>query len=150
MPRHVRVMLLCLALAYGSMACAPKLLGPTVPSGYFFSLWVSDPQIWLLLSGDILEEQYPSFAELTVRVQNAQGQPVDGVPVTFQVEPDWVQDASVIPQRAITRGGVAQAVFRAETIGVVRIMVRVDDTTQETKITVEPTPGGGGNNDGDT
>ena len=79
--RHVRVMVLCLVLAYGSMACAPKLIGPTVPSGYFFSLWVSDPDIWLLLSGDILEEQYPSFAELTVRVQNAKGQPVDGVSV---------------------------------------------------------------------
>ncbi len=137
--RHVRVMLLCLMLAYGSMACAPKLIGPTVPSGYFFSLWVSDPDIWLLLSGDILEEQYPSFAELTVRVQNAQGQPVDGVSVTFQVEPAWVQDTSVIPQRAITRDGVAQAVFRAETTGVVRVMVRVDDTTQETVITVFPT-----------
>ena len=140
MPRHVRVMLLCLVFACGGMACAPKLIGPTIPSGYFFSLWVSDPDIWLLLSGDILEEQYPSFAEVTVQVQNAQGQPVDGVSVTFQVEPNWVQDASVVPQRAITRGGAAQAVFRAETIGVVRVMVRVDDTTQETVITVFPTP----------
>ncbi|MEE8304363.1 MAG: Ig-like domain-containing protein [Candidatus Tectomicrobia bacterium] len=113
MPRHVRVMLLCLVRACGSMACAPKLIGPTIPSGYFFSLWVSDPEIWLLLEGSSLEEHFPRVAELTVRVQNAQGQPVDGVPVTFQVEPAWIQDASVIPQRAITRGGVAQAVFRA-------------------------------------
>ncbi len=105
--RHVRVMLLCLVLAYGSVACAPKLVGPTVSSGYFFSLWVSDPEIWLLLEGSSLEEYFPRVAELTVRVQNAQGQPVDGVPVMFQVEPDWVQDASVIPQSAITRDGVA-------------------------------------------
>jgi hypothetical protein len=145
--RHVRVMLLGLVLAYGSMACAPKLIGPTIPSGYFFSLWVSDPQIWLLLPGDILEEQYPSFAELTVQVQNAQGQPADGVPVTFQVEPAWIQDASVIPQRVITRGGVAQAVFQAETTGVVRVMVRVDDTTQETVIAVFPAPDTGSNSD---
>ncbi len=122
--RHVRVMLLCLVLAYGGMACAPKLVGPTVPSGNFFSLWISDPVIWLLLDGSPLEEHFPRVAELTVRVQNAQGQPVDGVPVTFQVEPAWIQDASVIPQSVITRDGVAQAVFRAETIGVVRIMVR--------------------------
>ena len=141
--RHVRVMLLCLVLAYGSVACAPKLVGPTVSSGYFFSLWVSDPEIWLLLEGSSLEEYFPRVAELTVRVQNAQGQPVDGVPVMFQVEPDWVQDASVIPQSVITRDGVAQAVFRAETIGVVRIMVRVDDTTQETSIAVSPVTGGG-------
>ena len=136
--RHVRVMLLCLVLAYGGMACAPKLVGPTVPSGNFFSLWVSDYEIWLSLEGSSFEEHFPRVAELTVRVQNAKGQPVDGVPVTFQVEPDWVQDASVVPQRAITRGGVAQAIFRAETIGTVRIMVRVDDTTQETSIAVLP------------
>lgn len=71
--RHGRVMLLCLMLACGGIACAPKLVGPTVPSGYFFSLRVSDPKIWLLLDGDPREEQYPSSAELTVRVQNAQG-----------------------------------------------------------------------------
>ncbi len=141
--RHVRVMLLCLVLACGSMACAPKLIGPTIPSGYFFSLWVSDPEIWLLLEGSSLEEQFPRVAELTVRVQNAQGQPVDGVPVTFQVEPAWIQDASVIPQRAITRDGVAQAVFRADTTGVVRVVVRVDETTQETAIVVSPLPSGG-------
>ncbi len=145
--RHVRVMLLCLVLAYGGMACAPKLVGPTVPSGYFFSLWVSDPEIWLLLEGRSLEEYFPRVAELTVRVQNAQGQPVDGVPVMFQVEPAWVQDASVIPQRAITRDGVAQAVFRAETIGVVRVMVRVDDTTQETRIAIFPAPDTGSSAD---
>ncbi len=141
--RHVRVMVLCLVLACGGLACAPKLVGPTVPSGNFFSLWVSDPEIWLLLSGDILEEQYPSFAELTVRVQNAQGQPVDGVPVMFQVEPDWGQDASVIPQRVITRDGVAQADFRADTTVIVRVVVRVDETTQETAIVVSPLPSGG-------
>ncbi len=143
MPRHVRVMLLCLALAYGSMACAPKLVGPTVSSGYFFSLRVSDRQIWLVPAGSLMEEHFPRVAKLTVRVQNAQGQPVDGVPVMFQVEPDWGQDASVIPQRAITRDGVAQAVFRADTIGVVRVVVRVDETTQETVIVVSPAPSGG-------
>ncbi len=136
-----RVMFLCLALAYGGMACTPKLIGPTVSSGYFFSLWVSDSEIWLLLEGSSLEGQFPRLAELTVRVQNAQGQPVDGVPVTFRVEPAWVQDASVTPPSVLTRGGVAPAVFRAETTGVVRVMVRVDETTQETAIAVSPAPG---------
>jgi len=141
--RHVRAMLLGLMLAYGVMACAPKLVGPTVPAGYFFSLRVSDPKIWLLLDGDPREEQFPSFSELTVQVQNAQGQPVDNVPVTFQVESDWAQDASVTPHRALTQNGVAQGVFRATTIGVVRIIVRVDDTSRETSIAVSPAPGGG-------
>ncbi len=143
MIRSMHVALLCLVLAGGGIARAPKLVGPTVPSGYFFSLWVSDRQIWLVPAGSLMEEHFPRVAKLTVRVQNAQGQPVDGVPVMFQVEPDWGQDASVIPQRAITRDGVAQAVFRADTTGVVRVVVRVDETTQETAIVVSPLPSGG-------
>jgi hypothetical protein len=146
--RHVRMTLLGLMLACGGVACAPKLVGPTVPSGYFFSLRVSDPQIWLLLEGISMEEYLPRVSELTVRVQDAQGQPVDGVPVTFQVESAWIQDASVTPHRAMTRGGVAQAVFSAKTTGMVRIMVRVDDTTQETRIVVAPFSAGGGGDGG--
>ena len=38
---------------------------------------------------------------------------------------------------------VAQAVFRADTTGVVRVVVRVDETTQETAIVVSPLPSGG-------
>lgn len=141
--RHIRVMFLGLMLTYGVLACAPKLVGPTVSSGYFFSLWVSEPYIWLSLDGDPREERYPSFTELTVQVQNAQGQPVNGVPVMFQVEPDWIQDASVTPHRVMTRVGTAKGIFRAETTGVVRITVHVDDTTQETRIVVSSPPGGG-------
>ena len=141
--QHIRVMSLGLMLTYGVLACAPRLVGPTVPSGYFFSLRVSDPYIWLLLDGDPREKQYPSFTELTVQVQNAQGQPVDGVPVMFQVEPDWIQNASVAPHRVMTRVGMAKGIFRAETTGVVRIMVHVDDTTQETRIVVASPPRGG-------
>jgi hypothetical protein len=146
--RYVRVMLLGLILAYGGMACAPKLIGPTVPSGYFFSLQVSDPKIWLMLDGSAMEEYLPRVSELTVQVQNAQGQPVDDILVTFQVESDWTQDASVTPHRAMTRGGVAQGIFSAKTTGVVRIMVRVDDTTQETRIVVTQSSGGGGGDGG--
>lgn len=146
--RHVRVMLFGLMLACGGTACAPKLVGPTVPSGYFFSLRVSDSTIWLMLDGSPMEEYIPRVSELTVQVQNAQGQPVEGVPVTFQVESDWLQDASVTPQRAMTRGGVARAEFSAKTTGVVRIMVRVDNTTQATRIVVTRFSGGGGGDGG--
>ena len=62
--RHIRVMILGLMLAYGGMACAPKLVGPTIPSGNFFSLRVSDPEIWLLHEGSSLEEQFPRVTEL--------------------------------------------------------------------------------------
>jgi hypothetical protein len=127
---------LCLALVVTGIACAPKLLGPTGPSGYFFSLSVSTSNIWLAPAGLIPSERLPTFAELSVQVRDAQGQPVDGVPVEFQVEPAWTNSASLEPSRTITRGGVAQTIFRAQTTGAVRIIARVEDTVRETRIAV--------------
>jgi hypothetical protein len=77
-------------------------------------------------------------------VRNAQGQPVDNLPVTFRVEPGWAQSASVWPQVAYTRQGRARALFQASTTGVVRVTVRVDNMTQEARITVasRPSPAG--------
>ena len=77
------------------------------------------------------------MAEVSVRVQDARGQPVDGVPVTFEVEPQWVQYASVSPFQVTTRGGVARTVFEARLTGVVHVTVRVDNTTAQTRITVQ-------------
>ena len=45
---------------------AAKLVGPTVASGYFFSLQVSTPIIWVGVSRG---EQFPTMAEVSVRVQ---------------------------------------------------------------------------------
>ena len=121
-------LLLCLLVVGSSLACTPqpKLVGPTVPSGYFFTA----------RARDIKTERLPASAELTVRVQDAQGQPVDGVPVQFQVEPAWVSSASVSPQRAMTNSGTARAVFQTERAGSARVQVRVENTTQEAIITV--------------
>ena len=47
MTRYIQLVLLSLALVGSSIACAPKLGGPTVPSGYVFSYRASDPAIWL-------------------------------------------------------------------------------------------------------
>jgi len=123
-----RRLLLCLLVVGSSLACTPqpKLVGPTVPSGYFFAVRVPD----------IKTERLPASAELTVRVQDAQGQPVDGVPVQFQVEPAGERSASVSPQRAMTNSGTARAVFQAESAGRARVQVRVENTTQEAVITV--------------
>jgi hypothetical protein len=45
---------------------------------------------------------------------------------------------------AYTRQGTARALFQARTTGVVHVTVRVDNTTQETRITVasRPSPAG--------
>ena len=84
---HV-VLLLGLVVVCSSLACAPKFVGPTT-RGYFFAL--NDPTPYIIL-GDT--------TALIVSVRNAQGQPVDNLPVTFQVEPGWAQNAAVLPQVA--------------------------------------------------
>jgi hypothetical protein len=126
--RHVGLVLLCLGLAGSGMACAPKRLGPTA-TGYYFTVRVLASSIYL-----------QQTSEVRVEVQNAQGQPVDGVAVTFQVDPSWAQSASIIPQQALTQGGMARAVFQAQTTGSIRIIVHVDNTVREARISVIPRP----------
>ena len=145
--QYIVLPLLCLGLACGVTACAPKLVGPTVPSGYFFSVQVSNPVIWLGVFSAGLAEQFPTTAEVSVRVQDARGQPVDGVPVTFEVEPQWAQYASVSPPQVVTRRGVARTVFAARLTGVVHVTARVDNATAQTRITVQRYGGGGASSD---
>ena len=72
-----------------------------------------------------------------MRVQDTRGQPVDGVPVTFEVEPQWAQYASVSPSQGTTRGGVARTILEARLTGVVRVTARVDSTTAQATIVVQ-------------
>lgn len=137
MPRYVPCILICMALSCGSLGCAPKWSGPT-PSGYRYTLSVSDPLLWI--SSSIFNSPLPGSTAVTVRVQNAQGQPVEGVPVEFQVEPSWVEHASLTPQRAVTHDGSAQALFTPRTIGAVRITTRVENVAEETTIVVQSGP----------
>jgi hypothetical protein len=117
MTPRLHLTLLCLVLACGGLACASKLAGPTVPSGYFFALQVSESTIWLGPADAGMAARFPSSSELIVRVQNAQGQPVDGIPVVFEVEPGWMQQASVSPPHVMTDHGIARATFQAQTRG---------------------------------
>jgi hypothetical protein len=103
MVRRIALVLVCLGLTLGGAACAPPLVGPTAGSGYVFSLQVSDPIIWLGPVPSILVAQFPKTTELIVQVQDAQGQPADGVPVTFDVEPEWVRSVDFSFQTS-TRG----------------------------------------------
>src|SRR6266571_3849716 len=135
--RSIVLTLLGLGLACGVTACAPKLVGPTVPAGYFFSMQTSTPVIWLCVYSPVLAERFPTMAEVSVRVQDAHGQPVDGVPVTFEVEPQWAQYASVSPSQVTTRGGAARAVFEARLTGVVHVTARVDSATAQATIVVQ-------------
>ncbi len=143
MARRMALVSTCLVLILGGTACAPKLVGPTPGAGYRFSLEVSDPIIWLgpdVLAGGV---QFPQASELIVRVQDAQGRPVDGVPVTFEVEPGWARSIALAPSQTSTRGGIARAILsEPQTIGVVRVMARVDNVTAQATLTVDRYGGG--------
>ena len=138
MARRIALVLLSLVLALAVTACAPKLVGPTAGSGYVFSLQVSEAIIWVGQIDSARAAQFPQVAELIVHVQDAQGRPVDGVPVTFDVEPEWVRSVSISPSQTSTRGGIARAIFfEPQTIGVVRVMARVDTIMAQARVTVQ-------------
>jgi hypothetical protein len=77
--------------------------------------------------------------ELTAVVKDSQGQPVNGIPVTFQVAPDWQNNTRLIPAQVMTHDGTASAVFEADMPGVVLVTVQVGNTTETTHITVTST-----------
>jgi hypothetical protein len=138
MARRMALVLMALVLVLGGPACAPKLVGPTAGSGYVFSLQTYPTIIWVGVLDLTAVARYPQAAEVIVRVQDAQGRTVDGVPVTFELEPEWARSAALAPSQTTTRGGIARAVFSGpQTSGVVRIMARVDNTTAQTRLTVQ-------------
>jgi hypothetical protein len=138
MVRSIALILVGLVLALGGAACAPKLIGPTAGSGYVFSLEVSESVIWLGHVDQTLLRQFPPVAELIVQVKDAQGRPVDGVPVTFEVESGWVGGISLAPSQSSTRGGIARATISdPRTTGVVHVMARVDNTTAQARLLVQ-------------
>jgi hypothetical protein len=138
MARRMTLVVIGLVLALGDLACAPKLVGPTAGSGYVFSLEVFPTIIWVGQVESSRAAQFPQVAEVIVRVQDAQGRAVDGVPVTFELEPEWASSITLAPTPTTTRGGIARAVIsEPRTSGVVRIMARVDNTTAQTRLTVQ-------------
>ena len=141
MVRSVPVLCLCCMLLWGSPACAPKHTEVLSEHGYKVSLRVSDTLIYLSPRRSGL----PQAAILVVRVRDAQGQPVDGIPVRFSVESSWLQNVSLTPAATLTRNGEAGTIFQANTIGVVQVMAQVDNVTQEARITIDvpPSPTGG-------
>jgi Big-like domain-containing protein len=134
MIRFTACTILCLALLCNGMACTPQPVAPPTLSehGYTVSLYVSEPLIWLGLPGP----GFPQETVLTVRVRDAQGQPVDGIPVMFQVEPSWTHDISLTSEQERSRNGEARTVLGPRTTGVVRVEARVDNAVLHTAITI--------------
>ena len=138
MTRSFFLTIVCLVLVWGGMACAPKQVTPPLTkSGYSFSLRTAPDDIWIAPETPQNPENYLGFGELVVQVQDAHGQPVDGVWVEFEVEPSWARSAALRPQRARTEGGVAHAIIEPSTTGVVHVMVRVENATREAAFLVQ-------------
>ena len=138
MAQRLAWVLMSLILVLAVPACAPKLVGPTAGSGYVFSLQTYPTLIWVGQVESSVAAQFPQVAEVIVRVQDAQGRAVDGVPVTFELEPEWAGSATLAPSQTTTRGGIARAVFsEPRTSGIVRVMARVDNTTAQTRLTIQ-------------
>ena len=93
MTRSVWVLLLCGVLLCGNLTfAATRRPAPArVESAYTLSLHVSDSDVWLGAPG----QGFAQAAEMVVRVLDAQGQPVDSVPVEFSVAPSWIHTEEV-------------------------------------------------------
>jgi hypothetical protein len=75
-------------------------------------------------------------AEIVIRVQDEQGEALDGVPVVFEVDPTWDGDAAVFPQSTMTNRGIARVQFQADSIGVVNVTARVGQVTRTVPIVI--------------
>jgi hypothetical protein len=140
--RVLTLTLLALSPMVGGIACAPTLTEPTAPSGYRFSLLAYPSPIQLPTHGSFSTGASPTESTLTVKVQNAQGQPVDGVAVLFSLPSDWTASASLTPPRVLTQNGKAEAVFQATTTGAVKVTAQVENQTREAFIHInDPAPG---------
>ena len=122
MVRRLALILVCGLLAVGGLACAPPRGGPTTGAGYVLILQVADPMIWLGPVDAAVARQFPQVTAVIVEVQDAQGHLVEDVPVTFEVEPEWVSSITLAPAQTRTRRGQAQTVVSdPQTTGIVRV-----------------------------
>ena len=82
-----------------------------------------------------LVKQFENVGLIAV-VKDSQGQPVNGVPVTFQVAPQWQRTTKLAPNQVTTYNGLASATFEGGMPGVVTVAAQVGDTTKTMHITV--------------
>ena len=144
MAHSLALVLTCLVLTLGGTACTPQLVGPIPVAGYRFALEVSDTILWMGPGLSVGGTPIPPTTEVRVRVQDVQGHPVDGVPVTFEVEPGWASSVSMTPSQTRTRSGIARAIVsEPQTTGVMRVMAHVDHMTTQATLRVQRYGGGG-------
>jgi len=137
MLRRITLLLLWSVGLWSSVAAA-RYLGPTA-HGYSFH--ASALPFEIFMSDDLTPDTFPTTATLIVHVRDVNQEPVDGLPVTFQLASQCQGVAALSAQRAVTRHGRASVTLTtANTTGACRIAVRVDNVTQELSVDVAPVP----------
>jgi hypothetical protein len=134
--QHVQRTILCALLACSSIAHA-RYLGPTAHGNHFHASALPSE---IFLTDDLNAELYPASSTLIVHMRDANRQPVDGMPVTFQVGPKCQGVGKLSASRAITQHGSASVTFTGNDIIACHIAIRVDNVTQEIWVDISPAP----------
>lgn len=136
--RRVTLMLLC-GVGLWSSAAVARYLGPAA-QGYAFHASALPSEIFL--PGDLASpEEFLTTATLIVHVRDVNREPMEGVPVTFQLGSQCQGVVTLSAQRAVTLHGQASVTLTAaSSTGTCRVAVRVDNVTQELWISVSPLP----------
>lgn len=134
--RRVQLTILCAVLACSSIAYA-HYVGPTA-HGYFFHASALPTEIFL--TGEVTGAFYPDTSTLIVHVRDVDRQPVDGMPVSFQLGSKCKGIGTLSAPRAVTQHGSASVTFTANDTIACRIAIRVDNVTQEIWVQVSSPP----------
>ena len=90
----------------------------------------------LVLEAPTTSTQNKEFM-IVAEVRDSGGQPVNGVPVEFSVEPEWQKNVSFTPQRPVTEdNGDAVTLVVPNMTGIVHITARAGDKEMTTRVTV--------------
>ena len=141
----------CLVVVWIGLGCTPKQPEPPLlsASGYHVKVRLEpSPDIWIAPPVSTLPQDYHGFGVVYVEVTDAQGQPVDGGPVEFQLDPAWAQSASLTRTRDDTQDGLAHSVLTPNTSGVVWVEARVEDVGKRTQFFVHNRTGYGSGSGG--
>lgn len=142
--KRFQAFFLAALVASGGLAYAA--MGPTA-RGYTFNVSHTPSRLYLPDRHMDAADRYPSSGVVTIRVQNAQEQGVNGIPVMFQVEPECQPHVNFGPQQMMTaENGVAQATLTAlDKIGFCDVTVTVDGMSEKVtfNITQRPAAAGG-------
>ena len=105
-------------------ACQPAVIGPTKPSGYR-----------LIIPSTLQMNRSQPFT-LSVHVTDANGTPVDDLPVSFRLVQPLSAVADLAPGVVHTHHGKATTTLRAKTAGYVMVDITVEDTTKTLRIDI--------------